>query len=71
MFFSIALLGCLGLSAQTKSIDSTVKPVDTPKVYKSTFDNSKEQLVEITTNFGVMVAKLYNSTPQHRDNFIA
>ena len=71
MFFSIALLGCLGLSAQTKSIDSTVKPVDTPKVYKSTFDNSKEQLVEITTNFGVMVAKLYNATPQHRDNFIA
>ena len=29
-----------------------------------------ERLVEITTNFGVMVAKLYNETPQHRDNFI-
>lgn len=29
-----------------------------------------ERLVEITTDFGVMVAKLYNETPQHRDNFI-
>jgi peptidyl-prolyl cis-trans isomerase B (cyclophilin B) len=29
-----------------------------------------ERLVEITTDFGIMVAKLYNETPQHRDNFI-
>ncbi len=29
-----------------------------------------ERLVEITTDFGTMVAKLYNETPQHRDNFI-
>jgi len=31
---------------------------------------SKERLVEITTDYGVMVAKLYDSTPLHRDNFI-
>ncbi len=31
---------------------------------------SKERLVEISTDFGVMVAKLYDSTPLHRDNFI-
>jgi peptidyl-prolyl cis-trans isomerase B (cyclophilin B) len=30
----------------------------------------KEQLVEITTDYGVMIAKLYNETPLHRDNFI-
>jgi len=30
----------------------------------------KEQLVEITTPYGIMVAKLYNETPLHRDNFI-
>ncbi len=30
----------------------------------------KEQLVEIATNYGVMIAKLYNQTPLHRDNFI-
>ena len=78
MLFTLALMSCVGLFAQTKTVDSTAKTVDsikktpdTPRVYKSTFDNSKEQLVEITTNFGVMVAKLYNSTPQHRDNFIS
>lgn len=31
---------------------------------------SKERLVEISTDCGVMVAKLYDSTPLHRDNFI-
>jgi peptidyl-prolyl cis-trans isomerase B (cyclophilin B) len=31
---------------------------------------STEKLVEITTDFGTMVAKLYDSTPLHRDNFI-
>lgn len=29
-----------------------------------------EQKVEITTDYGVMVVKLYNETPLHRDNFI-
>jgi len=29
-----------------------------------------ERLVEITTNFGVMVVRLSDSTPLHRDNFI-
>lgn len=32
--------------------------------------NSKERLVEIKTDFGVMIAKLYNQTPLHRDNFV-
>src|SRR4051812_5526411 len=31
---------------------------------------SKERLVEITTDYGRMIAKLYDSTPLHRDNFI-
>lgn len=30
----------------------------------------KEYYVEITTDYGNMVVKLYNETPQHRDNFI-
>ena len=30
----------------------------------------KERLVEISTDYGVMVAKLYDSTPLHRDNFL-
>ncbi len=30
----------------------------------------KEPMVEITTDYGVMKVKLYNSTPKHRDNFL-
>jgi cyclophilin family peptidyl-prolyl cis-trans isomerase len=37
-------------------------PVDNPA--------TTERLVEITTDYGTMIAKLYNSTPLHRDNFI-
>ncbi|HPH22917.1 MAG TPA: peptidylprolyl isomerase [Chitinophagaceae bacterium] len=29
-----------------------------------------EKLVEITTEYGVMIARLYDSTPLHRDNFL-
>lgn len=32
--------------------------------------NSKERLLEITTEYGVIIAKLYDSTPLHRDNFV-
>jgi len=31
---------------------------------------TKERLVEITTDYGVMIAKLYDSTPLHRNNFV-
>ena len=27
-------------------------------------------MVEITTDYGVMIARLYDSTPKHRDNFL-
>lgn len=33
-------------------------------------DSSKETLVEISTDYGKIVVKLYNETPKHRDNFI-
>lgn len=29
-----------------------------------------ERMVEIKTDYGTMIVKLYNATPQHRDNFI-
>lgn len=32
--------------------------------------HTNERLVEITTDYGVMIAKLYDSTPLHRDNFV-
>lgn len=33
-------------------------------------DPSPKCLIEITTPYGVMVAELYDATPQHRDNFL-
>jgi len=44
-----------------------------PKTVKSTSQQkpvSKEKLVEIKTDFGTMIVKLYDSTPLHRDNFV-
>jgi peptidyl-prolyl cis-trans isomerase B (cyclophilin B) len=45
---------------QTKPVSKTVAK---PPV-------SREKLVEIKTDYGTMVVKLYDSTPLHRDNFI-
>ncbi len=54
--------------AQTKKTTATAKKPVT--VVKPTPKKSTEKLVEITTEFGVMIARLYDSTPLHRDNFI-
>lgn len=45
--------------AQVKS-STTSKPAAVPK----------ERLVQITTDMGIIIVKLYNTTPMHRDNFI-
>ena len=33
-------------------------------------DNNKTPMVEMQTNMGTLKIKLYDNTPQHRDNFI-
>lgn len=53
--------------AQNKKI--SVKKIVTKPIATETI-KSNDTLIEITTNYGVMVARLYNNTPQHRDNFI-
>ena len=50
------------LSAQTKTTPSTAKP--------KTATTITGRLVEIKTDSGTMIVKLYDSTPLHRDNFI-
>jgi len=37
---------------------------------KSTTTASKDPIVQLTTDYGTMKIKLYNETPQHRDNFL-
>ncbi len=70
--FFIAVLSfsifCTTSFAQVKKTTTTSKKVVVPIVAKPIV--SKERLIEITTNYGVMIARLYDSTPLHRDNFI-
>ncbi len=64
------MLAVVGASAQVKKTIAPVKkPVAQAKPATATV-KSKERLIEITTDYGVMVAKLYDSTPLHRDNFV-
>lgn len=72
--YFLAILACVALifaNAQTKlptkKVVAAKKAATTPVKIVPTL---KEQLVEISTNYGVMIAKLYNQTPLHRDNFI-
>lgn len=58
VFISLLIAFGFVTNAQNKS----AKPVAT--------NTTKETLIEIKTNYGTMIAKLYNSTPLHRDNFI-
>jgi cyclophilin family peptidyl-prolyl cis-trans isomerase len=68
----LLMMGVLTANAQTKPKTTTKAPAKTtitkPVIKKA--PESKERLVELTTNYGTMVLKLYDSTPLHRDNFI-
>jgi cyclophilin family peptidyl-prolyl cis-trans isomerase len=69
IFFGLMMLSILSASAQVKKPVQAVKKPTLP-VTMTVAPKSKERLIEITTDYGVMVAKLYDSTPMHRDNFI-
>ncbi len=53
----------------TTSSSALAKKTNTKSLHKTTILET-ERLVEIATGYGTMVAKLYNSTPKHRDNFV-
>ncbi len=61
VLIALSFLFTFAVSAQVK----TTKPVTKPKTTVAT-----ARLVEIKTDYGTMVVKLYDSTPLHRDNFI-
>lgn len=70
LFFAASLLFTINLFAQ-KATKKTIAPaVKAISKEASPKNNSGETIVEITTDFGVMKARLYNNTPLHRDNFI-
>lgn len=65
LFILLAFFG----SAQNKKT-SNKKPKPTHTTVTKPIEPSKNQKVEISTDFGKMVLVLYNETPLHRDNFI-
>ena len=70
----LLIMGLLaGMTAAAQSKTAVKKPTVTatkPAVKKPAAPLPAERLVEITTDYGIMIAKLYNQTPLHRDNFI-
>ncbi|MFY7901209.1 MAG: peptidylprolyl isomerase [Chitinophagaceae bacterium] len=54
-------------NSQTKK--TVVKKAIAP-IQKDTVNSAVEPLIQITTPFGVMIAKLYNQTPLHKNNFL-
>jgi len=66
IFISTAILSFLFISAQQPK----PKPKNKAKVEAKVPAPPKDQLVEVQTQYGKMVIRLYNETPKHRDNFI-
>jgi cyclophilin family peptidyl-prolyl cis-trans isomerase len=61
ILFALLLAACTTTFAQKKASKKSAAPIDSSKL---------ERMVLITTDLGNMKVKLYNATPQHRDNFI-
>ncbi|MEO1259425.1 MAG: peptidylprolyl isomerase [Bacteroidota bacterium] len=57
MLFVAALASCGGQSAPASAAEKAAQ-------------DAGETIIQIETAFGTIKAKLYNSTPQHRDNFV-
>lgn len=78
VFLLLGLLATTIIYAQNKPTQPATKKVTASTVTKKpavkskpvAVPKSKERLVEITTAYGTMIARLYDSTPLHRDNFV-
>jgi cyclophilin family peptidyl-prolyl cis-trans isomerase len=77
-FFVTLLFGSVQLSAQVKKTTTKKKVSTVKKTIKKPVVKAKPiavpaevfTRVKISTDLGEIVVKLYNKTPQHRDNFI-
>jgi Peptidyl-prolyl cis-trans isomerase (rotamase) - cyclophilin family len=68
LLFSVKTFAQNKTTVKSKTVGTAAKKTATAPKLKQTA--SKERLIEITTDYGVMVARLYDSTPLHRDNFV-
>jgi len=65
---AIKLFFVLLLITSATFAQTTTKPKTTSAAKPATAVNGR--LVQVTTDYGVMLIRLYDSTPLHRDNFI-
>ncbi len=70
LFFAASLLFAVNLIAQKTTKKGAAPTLKESTKAVATTSNTGETIVEITTDFGVMKARLYNNTPLHKDNFI-
>ncbi|MCY7420924.1 MAG: peptidylprolyl isomerase [Chitinophagaceae bacterium] len=68
-FYSIAQIKKTSFATKTKT---TITLPANKKIFEKTnvAIAASERMVQIETKYGTMVAKLYNATPLHRDNFL-
>ncbi|MFN0276426.1 MAG: peptidylprolyl isomerase [Chitinophagales bacterium] len=76
-FISIFIFSCTekkNISVSKTKDDSVVQKTQfvNPVIEQDTIpkNQTKNQMIKISTSFGDMTIKLYDETPQHRDNFI-
>ncbi|MDP1727326.1 MAG: peptidylprolyl isomerase [Bacteroidota bacterium] len=67
---AFASIAQVNKSNQVKPKPKAKKAAPIHKTVTRPIPFSIEQKVELTTDYGVIVMKLYNETPKHRDNFI-
>jgi len=67
LFFQVLVFGCS--NAQPDSTATKAAPIDSTNQTTMTTVPQDANYYEITTNLGRMVVRLYNDTPEHRDNF--
>jgi len=71
--FVLAFLAMAAISCSMTSggdAKKTTRKSATKQTKKEVVDNNTEIQVELKTSLGDIVVKLYNETPQHRDNFV-
>ncbi|MEI8052524.1 MAG: peptidylprolyl isomerase [Bacteroidota bacterium] len=71
ILMSMAFIGLFSAFATAQSKTATEKPAAViAEPAKAAIPNPGKTKVKITTSMGVIIVRLYDATPKHRDNFI-
>jgi peptidyl-prolyl cis-trans isomerase B (cyclophilin B) len=73
---TITLLACLTISVNAQVKKTTTKKATVTKKVNKPVANAPQQIkvpgtrIKLTTDSGVIIIRLYDKTPKHRDNFV-